>query len=51
MYILVCRKMPNIEGIVDDRPLAIFPDMEKAMVFMRILAVNGIYASARSVEN
>jgi hypothetical protein len=51
MYIIIYDKQPNIDGQMDDRPLAVFHDMKNARKFMRLLAVNGIYASMQSFGN
>ena len=47
MIVFVCDRLPNIEGQIDERPVAVFNDMKNARKFLRILAVNGIYGCVK----
>ena len=50
MIVFVCDRLPNIEGMVDERPIAVFRNMRDTKIFLRILAANGIYACVKSLE-
>ena len=51
MIVFVCQKMPNINGRMDDRPIAVFRNLRDTRIFLRILATNGIYAYFKSLED
>ena len=47
MVVFVCDRLPNIEGKIDERPIAVFRNMKDTKLFLRILAANGIYACVK----
>ena len=50
MMVFVCDRLPNIEGQIDERPIAVFRNMRDTRIFLRILATNGIYACVKSLR-
>ena len=50
MIVFVCDRLPNIEGQIDERPIAVFNNMRNARKFLRILAVNGIYGCVKCMK-
>ena len=50
MIVFVCTRQPNIEGQMDDRPIAVFRNIKDTVKFLRILATNGIYACVKSLD-
>ena len=50
MIVFVCDRLPNIEGRIDHRPIAVFRNMKDTVKFLRILAANGIYACVKNLE-
>ena len=42
--------LKNIEGQIDERPIAVFKNMGNARKFLRILATNGIFACVKQFD-